>query len=282
MSAITRRLEARRVPSTWPNYLILTLLAAFVIAPLVLLVFNSLKAEGSYQVDPLGPPIAPRWENYQEAWELGRFGTTMTNSLIITGGTIVGVVLIAGLAAYSLARLKPIGGDAITFYLLVGTTLPGELFLVPLFFLWSRLGLTNSLIGLIILYCGIMSPFPTFLLRSYMVGIPTDFEDAARVDGASRWEVLWHVFIPLCWPGFLTVVLLVSLFAYNEFLYALIMIQKADLKPVSTSLYAFTTVHYRQWGPTNAGAVIMSLPVIVIFLILQRRFIEGLTQGGLK
>ncbi len=283
MSSLTLRLgRPRRVPSTWPNYLVLIALAAFSLGPLVILVFNSLKYDAEIRLDPLGPPVTPRWDNYQEAWVYGDFATTMVNSLIIAAGTVLGVVVISGLAGYSLARLRPIGGDVITFYLLVGTTLPAQLFLVPLFYLWSKLGLTNNLLGLIILYWGIMSPFPTFLLRSYMVAIPQDFEDAALVDGASRWQVLWRIFIPLSWPGFLTVILLTALGAYHEFLFAITMIQKAELMPVATSLYYFSNRWIRSWGPTNSGAIIMSVPVIIIFLLLQRRFIEGLTQGGLK
>ncbi|MCZ7546450.1 MAG: ABC transporter permease subunit [Anaerolineae bacterium] len=115
-----------------------------------------------------------------------------------------------------------------------------------------------------------------------MVAIPQDFEDAAFVDGASRWQVLWRIFIPLSWPGFLTVILLTALGAYHEFLFAITMIQKAELMPVATSLYYFSNRWIRSWGPTNSGAIIMSIPVIIIFLLLQRHFIEGLTQGGLK
>ncbi|MCL4862173.1 MAG: carbohydrate ABC transporter permease, partial [Caldilineaceae bacterium] len=140
----------------------------------------------------------------------------------------------------------------------------------------------NSWHGLIIIYVAVNSPFAIFLLRSYMVDFPRDFEDAARVDGANEWQVFTRVVMPLMWPGFLTVGLVVALSVWGEFQIALVFIQDDSLLPVTTSYYNFTRRFGRDWALTSAGAVMMIAPVIVIFLALQRRFIEGLTQGGMK
>jgi raffinose/stachyose/melibiose transport system permease protein len=201
---------------------------------------------------------------------------------VLTGGTILGTLTLAGLAAYALARLKLRGGDLIAFYFLIGTSVPPQLFMVPLFFMWRRVGLINSHFGLILIYCGLYSPFSTYLLRSYMVSLPEEFVEAARIDGASHFQVFRHVIMPLSWPGFLTAGLVVGLAVWNEFLFAVTFLLRSDLKPVATSLFAFQQRYGRDWGLTSAGSVIMMLPVIVLFLLLQRRFIEGLTQGGLK
>ncbi len=163
-----------------------------------------------------------------------------------------------------------------------GTSMPAQLFMVPLFFLWTKLGLANHLIGVIIIFWAIQSPFATFLLRSYMISIPKDFEDAARVDGASEVQVLWNVIVPLSLPGFLTVGLVVGLGAWNEFLFAVTFLHRQDVMPISTSLLNFVSRYDRSWGLTSAAAMIMVLPVLILFLSLQRQFIEGLTQGGLK
>jgi len=264
-----------------PNYVIVTLLVVFALAPILTLVSNSLKSGPEVGRNPLGLPQQLRWENYAEAWRRANFAVTMRNSTILTFGAIAGVLVIAGMAAYALSRLNIPGAGALTLYLLVGTSMPAQLFMVPLFFLWNRLGLTDNLFGVILIYWATMSPFATFLLRSYMVSIPRDFEDAARVDGASELQVLRHVIVPIAWPGFLTAGLVTGLGAWNEFMFAVTFLHREEVKPISTSLYSFMSRYGREWGLTSAAAMFMVLPVIILFLLLQRQFIEGLTQGGL-
>jgi raffinose/stachyose/melibiose transport system permease protein len=265
-----------------PNYLILTLLLIFAMGPLVVLCFNSLKTTGELGRNPLGPPQHFIWQNFPKAWDIGNFSTTTRNSGILVAGTVFGVLFLGGMAAYSLAKLDLPGAGALTLYLLIGTSLPIQLYLVPLFFLWQKLGLVNNLFGLTTIYIAINAPFSIFLLRSYMLQLPRDFEDAARVDGASEWEVFTRIVVPLSWPGFLTVGLVVALSVWNEFLLATVFLTNQDLFTVVTSYANFSTRFSRDWTLTSAAALIMILPIIVIFLALQRRFIEGLTQGGIK
>jgi raffinose/stachyose/melibiose transport system permease protein len=206
----------------------------------------------------------------------------MVNSTILTVGTIVGVCVIAGTAAYALDRLDLPGTDAVLLYLFVASAVPFQLFLVPLFFLWNALQLTNTLFGLIVIYWAIFSPFATLLLRSFLVALPRDFEEAARIDGASELQILLRVVLPLSWPAFLTIALVSGLAAWNEFFFAVTFIQDESLRPVTTSFLAFQSSFSRDWGLTSAAGFIMILPIIVLFLFLQRRFISGLTAGGLK
>jgi raffinose/stachyose/melibiose transport system permease protein len=275
-------LRQRRAQSTLPNYIILVLLTLFALIPIGILLMNSVKSTPEISRNPLGFPQKVILENYSEAWTVGEYARTIRNSLVLTSGTILGTLTLAGLAAYALARLKLRGGDLIAFYFLIGTSVPPQLFMVPLFFMWRRVGLINSHFGLILIYCGLYSPFCTYLLRSYMVSLPEEFVEAARIDGASHFQVFRHVIMPLSWPGFLTAGLVVGLAVWNEFLFAVTFLLRNELKPVATSLFAFQQRFGRDWGLTSAGSVIMMLPVIILFLLLQRRFIEGLTQGGLK
>ncbi len=265
-----------------PNYVVLTLLAIFALGPLVILGFNSLKGQAEIGHNPLGWPRDIIWQNYPDAWRVGNFATTMQNSGILVGITVLGVLVLGGMAAYSLAKLDLPGSNLVMLYLLVGSSLPLQLFLVPLFFLWQRAGLVNSLPGLAIIYIAINAPLAIFLLRSYMVQLPSDFEDAARVDGASEWKIFTQIIIPLSWPGFLTVGLVVALAVWNEFLLATVFLTQQDKFTVVTSYYNFTSRFSRDWGLTSAAAMMMIVPIIVIFLSLQRRFVDGLTQGGLK
>jgi len=282
VSSLLKRRRGRTA-SLLPNYAVLTLLVLFSLLPICTLLFNSLKTTAESRLNPLGLPLRGiRWQNYPTAWVQGHYSTTVRNSGIITLGTVAGVLLVAGLASYSMVILDLPGADGLVFYLLVGSSMPAQLFMVPLFFLWNKLGLTDNLLGMIIIYSATMSPFATFLLRSYMVAIPEDFKDAARIDGASEGQIFRHVIVPIIWPGFLTAGLVAGLGAWNEFLFAVTFLHREEMKPVSTSLYAFVDRYSTDWGLTSAASVMMILPVIVIFLSLQRHFIEGLTQGGLK
>jgi raffinose/stachyose/melibiose transport system permease protein len=282
MSAIIPAAGRRRDVSLTPNYLILLILLAFALGPLLVLIFNSLKTQAELGQNPLGPPQSLMWENFPKAWDVGDFSTTTRNSGILVAGTVLGVLVLGGMAAYSLSKLDLPGAGLLTLYLLIGTSLPIQLYLVPLFFTWQRLGLVNNLFGLILIYIATNAPFAIFLLRSYMLQLPRDFEDAARVDGASEWQVFARIVVPLSWPGFLTVGLVVALSVWNEFLLATVFLTEQQLFTVVTSYYNFATRFSRDWTMTSAAALMMILPVIVIFLALQRRFIEGLTQGGLK
>jgi raffinose/stachyose/melibiose transport system permease protein len=274
--------QGGRQTSTVPNHVILIVLMLFQISPLVVLGFNSLKTPADLGRNPLGPPQEVIWENYPRAWEIGNFATTTRNSGFLVVGTVIGVLALGGLAAYSLAKLNAPGSGLVTLYLLVGSSLPIQLFLVPLFFVWLRLGLVNSLFGLVLIYIAVNAPFAIFLLRSYMVQLPNDFEDAARVDGANEWQIFSGIVVPLSWPGFLTVGLVVALNVWNEFLLATVFLTDPPLFTIVTSYFNFQSRYSRDWALTSAAAVIMILPVVVIFLALQRRFIEGLSQGGLK
>ena len=274
--------RARREPSKMPYYVVLILLALFALGPLLVLAFNSLKSDAEIGRNPLGPPLSPDFENFSNAWVQGNFATTMLNSTILTVGTIVGVCVIAGTAAYAMSRLDLPGTDAVLLYLFVASAIPFQIFLVPLFFLWSILQLTNTLFGLIVIYWAVFSPLATLLLRSYLVALPRDFEDAARIDGASELQVLLRVVLPLSWPGFLTIALVSGIATWNEFLFAVTFIQDNNLKPIITSFWAFRSNFSTDWGLTSAASIIVILPIIVLFLILQRQFISGLTAGGLK
>jgi raffinose/stachyose/melibiose transport system permease protein len=279
MSAPSRSGHQRAHPLTYPA---LAVLAAFALFPLVVLLFNSLKSSSQLGTNPLGPPTDPHFGNLGDAWTAGRFATTLLNSTVLAVGTGLGVTVIASLTAYALTRMQLRGGRGLLFYILICTAVPAQLFIVPLFFLWTDFELTNSLFGLIVVYWAVFSPFATLLLRSYLLTLPRDFEEAGRVEGASERQVLTRIVLPLARPGLLVVALTTALFAWNEFFFAFTFIQDEALKPASTSFLAFRSEHSTNWGLTSAGGLIMIAPPLLLFLMLQRRFIDGLTTGGLK
>lgn len=265
-----------------PNYLVLILLTIFALGPIVVLAFNSLKSRPELGRNPIGFPHDFLWENYPRAWDLGRFAVTTRNSGLLVLLTVSAVLLLGGMAAYSLAKMNLVGGNLLMLYLLVGSALPIQLFMVPLFFLWQRLGLTNSIPGLALIYIAINAPLSIFLLRSFMIQLPRDFEEAARLDGANEFQIYYQIVVPLTWPGFLTVGLVVALAVWNEFLLATVFLTDQSKFTVVTSYYNFMSQFTRDWGLTSAAAMMMIVPIIVIFLLLQKQFIAGLTSGGLK
>ena len=264
------------------NHFFLSILVVFSLGPIVLLGLNSVKSNSELGLNPLGLPKQVRLENFGNAWEKGEFARTFKNSVILVIGTVAAELILGGLAAYSLARKNPPGANLVMIYLLVASTVPIWLYLVPLFFLWRQLGLLNTYHGLILIYTALNAPFSIFLLRSYLIGLPVELEDAARVDGANELQVLLRIIVPLAWPGFLTVGLVVGLGIWSEFQVALIFVHNPDMFPVTTSYFKFTDRYGRDWAMTSAGAFMMIAPVLVLFLALQRRFVEGLTQGGVK
>lgn len=277
-----RIFKPTREPSKIPNYIIVIIMLVFALCPIVILGFNSLKTTAEIGLNPLGPPTTWIFENYPTAWVEGNFATTMRNSAFLVVMTVSLQLTLCGMAAYSLARLKPPGSNAFMIVMLVGTTIPIWLYIVPLFILWRSLGLLNNLFGLVLIYTAGGAPFAIFLLRAFMLQIHPDFEDAARLDGAGEFQVLRHVILPLTWPGFLTVALVSSLGTWSEYQLALIFVTDPNFMPVTTSYSAFVGRFSRDWGLTSAAAVMMIAPVLIIFLSLQRQFIDGLTQGGVK
>ena len=264
------------------NHTFLILMTLFAILPIIILTFNSVKTRQEVGRNSLGLPSEIHLENYANAWEQGKFSTTVANSLIYVGSTVFLVLTFGGFAAYSLARLNPPGANGFMLYMLVASTIPLWLYVIPLFFLWRSIGLLNNRIGLIIIYTAFNAPFAIFLLRSFLLAVPVDLEDAARIDGAGELAVFFQVVMPIAWTGFLTVGLVVALGVWGEYQVALIMMHDPNLFPVTTSYSAFTQRFGRDWALTSSAAVMMIAPVILLFLGLQRQFIEGLTQGSVK
>jgi len=272
----------RRSGGTGIYYVVLCLLAFISLAPLVVLGFNSLKTKAELGRNPLGIPLSPQFHNFREAWTRGDYATSIKNSTVISLSTAIGVCIIAGLAAYALSRLDVPGSSLFTGYLFVGITIPAQLYIIPLFALWVKLDLIDSRIGLIIIYWAIFSPFSTLLLRSFLLSLPREIEDASRVDGANEWQTLSRIVLPLALPGVLVVGLVAALMSWNEFFFAITFIQSEELKPVTISFLAFQGRYGRDWGLTSAAGIIVILPMLALFLSLQRRFIAGLTAGALK
>ncbi|OUV97799.1 MAG: hypothetical protein CBD02_02530 [Candidatus Pelagibacter sp. TMED142] len=266
------------------NHLILILLSLSIILPLVVLFFNSLKPQAELGANPLGFPNEIRLENYYDAFVKGNYARVFLNSFTLVLGTLLVCIPLSGLAAFSLAILNPRGSVTalVGLYLLVGLSIPAQLFILPLFILWKYLYLNNSFIGLIIIYSALNAPFAVFLIRSYMVQLPFELFEAARIDGAGPFRLFINIAVPLSWPVFLTSGLIVALAVWNEFLFAVTFIYDDSIKPMATILFSFSNRFRNDYSLISAAAIMMALPMAVLFVLFQRSFISGLTSGGLK
>lgn len=264
------------------TYIVLGILLLVALFPIALLVLNSVKPAAQIVQNPLALPVELRWDNFARAWKDARFSTTFFNSTTLTGLTIILVCTTSSLTAYVLARRKIKSWKIVTFYLLATTTAPIQLFLFPLYFGFAKLGLINNTIAVSVVYTAIYSPFAVMLLRTHFLAVPRELEEAALVDGASHWQVFTRIMLPIVSPGILTVALIIGLYSWNEFLIATTFLQKADKVTAVVSFFLLSGQYSSDWGEIMAAALIVVLPVVVLFVLLQRRFIEGMAGGSVK
>jgi raffinose/stachyose/melibiose transport system permease protein len=257
---------------------VLVAFALAVIYPLLWMVFSALKTNTEIFGRPWGLPGAFRWHNFVDAGNAGvvRY---FTNSVIVTVASIITTTLLSAWAAYGLTRVKvPLAGPVLLF-LLGGLMLAPTVALVPLFGLLQQMHIYNTYWALIVLYTAFRIPFTTFLIRAYMVDLPPDVDEAAIIDGASRSQIFWRVILPMCRPILVSAALLQALFAWNEFVFALVFISSGNLKTLPVGLVDMQSRMLTNWPVMFAGLTMAALPMIVIFLIGQRQFLRGLTDG---
>jgi raffinose/stachyose/melibiose transport system permease protein len=275
-----RLIESRL--TLWTCYALLSLFAFIALFPIALLVLNSLKPAAAIVQSPLALPDHIRWQNFANAWNHAKFSKTFINSLIVSGTTIVLVCSTSSLTAYVLARRKIKSWKIVTFYLLATTTAPIQLYIFPLYFGFAKLGLINNIFGVALIYTALYSPFAVMLLRTYFLAVPKELEEAAIVDGATHWQVFWRVMLPIVSPGILTVGLIIGLNSWNEFLIATTFLQKADNVTAVISFYLLSGQYSSDWGEIMAAGLIIVLPVVALFVFMQKRFIEGMAGGSVK
>jgi len=256
-------------------------LAALVVAvlyPLLWMVFSSFKDNQEVFASPWGLPGELRWENFARAGSSGvvRY---FVNSVLVTGASILTTVLLSAWAAYALVRLRVPFEGTILGLLLGGLMLAPTVALIPLFGLLQQLHIYDSYWALIVLYTAFRIPFTTFLIRAYMIDIPSEVDEAAKLDGCTPTQAFWQVVLPMCRPILVSAALLQALFAWNEFVFALVFISTGDLKTLPVGLMDMQSRLLTDWPVQFAGLTMAALPMIVLFLIGQRQFLRGLTDG---
>jgi multiple sugar transport system permease protein len=221
-------------------------------------------------------------QNYAQAWSQGGVNKYLLNSFIITIPALIGTIFLSSLSAYALARYRFRGNRPIYFMYVAGTMLPFQILLLPVFLLSNKLGLYNTYWGVILIHTAFQLGFCTFVLRNFMRTIPGEIMDAARIDGANEFGIYWRIIMPLTVPAIAAVATLEFTWIFNDYLWAIILIQNDALKPVTAGLSTLQGQFVTNWPLIVAGALIATVPTLIVFFALQRYFIGGLTLGSGK
>ncbi|HEY8455969.1 MAG TPA: carbohydrate ABC transporter permease [Actinopolymorphaceae bacterium] len=281
-----RQSPRRRIAATTSRWLIgtgLALLCAVWIYPFLWLVSASLKKPAEIFAKGLNLiPDSPIWENYVRAWSEVGFSSYFLNSVLITLGTVALVIFRSALAGYVLGRHDFIGKRLLIGILLVTFFLPEGYTIIPITQLTDRLGLLNSHLGVILGLGAGGQVAATLLYAGYFRAIPKDLEEAARIDGAGPLTIFFRIMLPLAWPITATVFILQFLYAWNAYLLPLVFtLSQPELRTLAVGMTAFVGEHDTDWSGMAAAAVLSLLPVVAVFIVLQRRFVESLA-GAVK
>jgi raffinose/stachyose/melibiose transport system permease protein len=272
----------RRPPRPRWSAVLVALLAVVWLYPVVWTLTNAVRSSADIYRAPWDLTWPPVLTNIAEAWSRGGLGLALANSLYVTVLTVAVVLILSISAAYALTRLRPPKRALLFLLVLAPLIVPTEVLIVPIFSMFKSLGLINSLPGLALFNVVGTVSFATVILTGYLRTIPQDLIDAARIDGAGRMGVLVGIIIPLARPGIVAVALVVAVLSWNDFGGALVLIQRPDAFTIQLALTRFSTFYATDQGLTFAGMAIAIIPPLLLFIVLQRTFIRGLTAGVVR
>lgn len=274
--------KAKRILSRAVVHIVLIVLGIFFLLPFFWMLSTALKTEAQVLITPpVWIPDPVMWSNFKTASEYVPFFRYMGNSTFVAIMDVVGTIIACPLVAYGLSRLEWKGRDALFFITIAVMMIPTEVTMVPSFILWSKLGLVGTYVPLFIQsFFG--RPFMIFLLRQFFMNLPHDLEDAARIDGASEIRIYAQVILPLVVPGILTVALFRFMNSWNDFIGPLLYLNKDSMYTLPIGLQMFSSQYKTEWSLLMAASLMTTLPVVVVYFFVQKRFIEGITFSGIK
>lgn len=282
-SVHTGRKEARnRSVFSFFKWLFVILLAVLAIGPLLIVLSNSFRPDAQCKSMPIGIPDFTYLKNYADTWKIGGYGQAYINTFIIAAIVIVIVLMADGLGAYALSKLNFRFKSVIEGYFFAAISIPGFLFIIPLFSVMNKVGLIDTYWSLIIPYSAMQIPFNIILLKTFFSGIPHEIEEAAKIDGCSELGSFFRITVPIAKSIFLTVALLVFVSVWNEYLWSNTFITTDTMKTVATRFVKFTGQYSSNMARIYTASVFSMLPVCALYLVFNRKFIEGMTSGSVK
>ena len=263
-------------------FAILCLWVSVNLFPLMIMFLSGFKSANEIFTNPFGLPEKWNLTSYIAAWKDSNFGDYFLNSLIVTGISILLIIIISSMGAYVLARYEFPGRRLVFLYILAGLALPIRLAVIPLFVMIRSLNLQDTLIALFLIYTAGGLSFSTFLLTNFFRSIPLELEESARIDGAGYFRLYWAINLPLIRPALATIAVFNFNRIWNDFFFALIFISSESKKTIPLGIQNFFGEYTVRWDMLFAGLNIAVIPVIIFFIILSRQFIGGLVEGAVK
>ena len=284
MNSLTtpKTVKLKKIIPSGMTHLIAIGIAAIAIFPLYLVLVTSFKEQGRIIIEPLNLPKVWHWENFILAWQKGHFSTYFLNSILVTIPTVFIILTFSLLAAYVIARKSFPGKNLLFFVFLIGLAIPGDVLIIPLYYDLKAMGLLNTRWALILPAAAFGLSFGILLLRSFIEYLPKEILEAAIIDGCSDWGLLVHIVIHLCKPALLSLLIFNFMWTWNQFLLPVVLIQKDSMRTLPVGLNYFQGRYVTNVPLLMAGATIVFLPVVILYIVFQRDFIKGITTGALK
>ncbi|SDY12620.1 raffinose/stachyose/melibiose transport system permease protein [Evansella caseinilytica] len=267
---------------TFSLEVIAILIALLFLVPFYFVIVNSLKSFSEILIDAAALPQQLLFSNYAQVWEILNFPKAFVNSLIITVFSNIGIVVISSMAAWKMVRTPGKLSKLLFIFFVAAMVIPFQTVMIPLVKLGGMLGIMNSIPGIIIMYFGFGVPLSLFLYHGFVKTVPVEVEESATIDGCSQFGVFWRIVFPLLKPITVTVVILNTLWIWNDYLLPLLVLQDASLRTIPLATSSFFAQYTKQWDMGLAALVMGITPIVVFFLFLQKHIIKGIAAGSIK
>jgi ABC-type glycerol-3-phosphate transport system permease component len=273
----------RRLQTFTPvTYAVMAIVVVMTVYPMAWMVFGALKSQGEFYTNIWGWPHVFDWSNLRQAWDDAGLGRKFINSIVATGGTLLLVLPLCSMAGYAFAKVAFPARRFFYWFVLVGIMIPFGVSAVPVLTVEINLHLFDTLQGLVLVYAAQSLPFGTFLMYAFFESVPDELAEAALTDGCTRFGALFRIILPLARPGLATLLIFVGSSTWNEYFMASVLIHQNNLETLPLGLVVFTTQHSTDYPELFAALTIVTAPIVVVYLVAQRQFINGLTAGALK
>jgi raffinose/stachyose/melibiose transport system permease protein len=265
----------------WTGRLVLIVLMVVTIVPFLSLFTTALHPSRTVP-QGLSWPDDPQWGNFLAAFEDAQMGALLTSSVIIVLGVVPVAVVIATMAGFAIGHLRIPGSRALFILFLLGLTLPLAGIIIPLYYVVRSLGFYDTKLAIILPLIGLYMPFGVFWMRAHFLGMPSELSEAARVDGATTRDLFWRIHVPLARPAVSSLAILLTIWTWNQFLLALVLVENPTERTMAGALGTFLGQYNNDIPLLMAGSLVILTPTLIVFLIFQRQFISALLQGSLK
>lgn len=264
------------------RHVVLTVLSLLWISPFILIISTAFKTRADVQVDPFGLFTSFSWGNLVAAWTEGHFNDYLLNSILLSLPSTALVLVLSTLGGYAFARL-PFPGRSIVFYIVIlGLLVPFFAYMIPLYFQLRSMGLLDTLPGVDLVLTMTGVPFGSFFMRAFFTDLPAELEQSARIDGASEWQIFSRVMLPLVRPGISALAVFTFIQTWNNFLVPVLFLPGGGYRPLTTGLFQFISGRQIDIGPLAAATLITLVPVVAVFLVMQRQVAQGFISGAVK